>query len=143
MKGHDRTALIDLLKHGHEDGAFLAHLWLVRRREIAKAIEGQAWDVEAVEKLFSVLGHDLVLIERQVTCEGQRVMQVLDRLVTRELALSTGLLESPRLVSSLSRAWLILEIRFRPDERGWLQDLRDRLTCLADEREIDLRGMGV
>lgn len=139
----NRGDVITFLEQRREDALFLTAMWMARRRPIAKAIEHQALDVEAVEKLFALLGQDVSLTERQVVREGTKAMRRLDWLLRSECSLSTGLLESSRLVALLCRVWLVLEIRFRPDERNWLQALRERLTVRAEECEIDLRGQGL
>ncbi len=118
-------------------------MWLARREHIVKAILRQACDVEAIEKLAAALDSPVVLDEREVLIWGSRLTNLLDCLITSELACSTGLLASPKLARALTIAWLLLEIRFAPDERGWLVPLRERLTLRAEEFEIDLRDLGV
>ncbi len=139
----DDSDFIAFLEQRRQDAALLIASWMARRWEIAKAIERHAWDVEAIEKLFAVLGHAVDLDEYQLIREGSEIMQLLDRLIARESACPTGVLESPRIVTELCRAWLLLEVRFRPDERSWLRSLRERLTLRAEQLEIDLRGLGV
>ncbi len=145
VKGQDwnGSQLSRFLEQRRQDAALFIASWMDRRWEIAKAIERHAWDAEAIEKLFAVLGEPVALDEHEVIREGCEILRLLDRLIAREASLTTGLLESPRLVRDLCRAWLLLEIRFRPDERGWLRPLRERLTVRAEHLEIDLRGLGV
>ncbi len=139
----DRDELSRLLDQRRQDAALLIASWMARRWEIAKAIERHAWDVEAIEKLFVVLGQAVDLDEHWVIREGSEILRLLDRLIARESARPTGLLELPGIVTELCRAWMLLEVRFRPDERGWLRSLRERLTLRAEQLEIDLRGLGV
>ncbi len=137
------TDVIPFSKYGLEDGAFLVTMWLARRRDIVRALERQAWDVEAIEKLSAALGSPLVLDEREELIRGGRMADLLDRLITSELACSTGLFGADALVRTLTKAWLFLEVRFAPDDQGWLVPLRERLTVAAEQREIDLRDLGV
>ncbi len=138
-----RSELIAFLSQFRANGFLLASVWMARRWEIGKAIERHAWDVDAITKLFAVMGHAVELDEHEVIREGSEILRLLDRLIARESARPTGLLESPGIVTELCRAWLLLEVRFRPDERSWLRSLRERLTLRAEQLEIDLRGLGV
>ena len=139
----NRGELIALLMQCRGDGTLLTSVWLARRWKLAKAIARQAWDIEAVEKLFTVLEQPVVLEEREEVVAGSHVAERLDRLLASELSLATGLLDSPRMVTDLCGAWLLLEIWLQPDDRGQMQILRERLTVQAEQCEIDLRGLGV
>ena len=139
----ERRDVITFLETVRDDGMLLAALWCARRWKLARALGQHAWDVEAVEKLSAMLGHSVELKERDVVCQGCHVAERLDQLLTSELSLATGLLTSPELVMALCKAWLLLEIRFVPDEPSWMQVLRERLTVHAESLEIDLRGLGV
>ena len=138
-----RGELVAFLETVRDDGMLFAALWCARRWKLAKALGQHAWDVEAIEKLSALLGHSVELKERDVVCKGCHVAERLDQLLTSELCLATGLLTSQEMVMELCRAWLLLEIRFVPDEPSWIQVLRERLAVHAESLEIDLRGLGV
>ncbi len=132
-----------------EDGSLLACGWSCRRLEIVKAIERQSWDLEAVTRLANLLDldpDDSAMVEqleeiRLEIHDAFHSVSTLDRLLAQ--AASACLLQPPKLASRVLRAWLSLEIQFRPDERGLLAGLRDRLVCEAERREVDLRGLGI
>ncbi len=139
MDREQLTALLDEL-----DGPLLAGWWEARRWEIQRAIERHGCDLTAIEQLVTVLGGDLRdLDDRQDLQEARRAVRLLDALMLRERVRPTGLFLSPAWVRRLCVAVLSMEVRYRPDERGWFSELRIRLTQMAERREIDLRGLDV
>ena len=138
-----REDLAEFLWHAHNDRVFLTGSWLSRRQKLAGGIARHTWDVEAVETLAAVLEYTIQIDEWEIIREGTRTLHLLDQLISAEISLSTGLLDSSKMVTSLCAAWFVLEIRFLPDERGWMQTMRARLTLQAEHLEIDLRGLGV
>ncbi len=139
MDREQLAALLDEL-----DGPLLVGWWEVRRWQLRRAIERHACDLKAIEQLVAVLGSDPeALDEQQDIGEARRAVRLLDALVLRERVGPTGLLLSPVSIRRLCAVLLSLEVRFRPDERGWLSELRIQLTQEAERREIDLRGLDV
>ncbi len=122
--------------------------WARRRWEIMKAIDRHASALEAVSTLFGLLGHELeedhptVADWREKISEGRELAAFVDGFLSG-LDDVSGLLDDRRLAARLCTAWLLLEVRFQPDERCCLADLRDRLVREADRREMDLRGLGI
>ncbi len=137
----------DLAGLFRDAGSLFAFTWASRRQRIVGAIEGYAWDLDAVGRLLVLLGHEAPLVpsadDRQQVRAARRDLRLLDRLLAREVATPTGLLEVPAVINLLCRVWTSLEICFLPDERSPLEDLRDLLVREADRREIDLRGHGI
>ncbi len=125
----------------------LLGLWNARKWELRKTLERLEWDVERVVKLAGVLGHD-VSTHPQITgleeaAVGQRAQLLqLDRFLTGTVA-APAVLRSREITVRVCATWLVLEWTIRPDERGVLADLRDRLVLRAEREEIDLRGLGV
>ncbi len=121
--------------------------WACRRRSITKAIEKHAVDVDVVDKLLRVLA-DAVPVTKNLDDErlevraAQAATAFLDAALLDELAPSCGVLMVPTQAAYL-RLWLALEVHFRPDQRSWIDDLRDRLVGAADRHEIDLRELDI
>ncbi len=135
-----------------EDGSLVAFGWACRKWAIIRAIERQSWDLKAVAKLAHLLtldaGDDSAVVEhleeiRQELREASAAVAILDRLLAGEAGLPIGLLQHPKMTRRILGAWLSLEIKLRPDERGLLSRLRDWLVREAECREIDLRGLGI
>lgn len=135
-----------------EHGALVSCGWHCRKWAIDRAIERQSRDLEAVAKLADLLTSDAgdhsATVEhfeeiRRELRDASETATILNRLLAREATSPTGLLQHPKTAVRILRAWLSLEIKLRPDERGLLAGLRDRLTCAAERREIDLRGLGI
>ncbi len=137
----------DLFDFFEENGTLLLRWWDGRRWEIAKAIERYAWDLESATRLLELLDYDVSEFPAGTEIEeirnARRSLNLLDRLLSRESATPTGLLELPMLVRSILAEWLRLEVRFPLDERSPCALLRDQLVQEADRREIDLRGTGI
>ncbi len=135
-----------------EHGSLVACGWAYRRRTISRAIERQSRDLETVAKLANLLTpaaqDHAAMIEhlemiRVDLGDASEITSMLNRLLAREAISPTGLLRHPKLTVRILHAWLSLEIKLRPDQRGLLAGLRDRMVCEADRREIDLRDLGI
>ncbi len=125
----------------------LLGLWNARKWELRKALERLEWDVERVVKLVGVLGHDIgahpQITGLEAAASEQRAQLLrLDRLLTG-MVTAPAVLRSREIAVRVCAAWLVLEWTIRPNERGILADLRDRLVLRAEREEIDLRGLGI
>ncbi len=144
------NALIDLVNAVGE-GDFpewtLLGFWSLRRWEMRKALERLEWDVERVITLAGVLGYDIeerpqVTGLEETAAEMRELLRQLDRFLSGTVA-APVILRSREITVRVCAAWIVLESTIRPEERGVLADLRDRLVLRADREEVDLRGLGI
>ncbi len=139
--------LVDAVGEGDQPEWTLLGLWSLRKWEMLKTLKRLEWDVERVTTLAGVLGLDVAqhpqLTGLQETAVEVRALLLrLDRFLTGTVAVPE-ILRSREIAVRVCAVWLVLEEMIRPEERGVLADLRDRLVQQADREEVDLRGLGI